>query len=44
MFKVTFAGLTNGVTYYVRVYPINQKGFAQSEVGTQVASSTPTAG
>ena len=44
MFMVTFTGLTNGVTYYVRVYPINPQGFAQSEVGTQVASSTPTAG
>lgn len=34
-------GLTNDVTYYARVYPINPKGFAQSELDGQVASAIP---
>lgn len=36
-------GLTNDVEYFVRVYPINHKGFAQSELDGQVASVIPKA-
>lgn len=41
MLSVSFAGLTNGQSYNVRVYPMNPKGYAQSEIGTQVGSATP---
>lgn len=37
-------GLTNDVTYYARVYPINPEGFAQSELDGQVVSVVPMAG
>ena len=43
MITVTFTGLTNGQTYYVRVYPVNPKGFKQSEIETQVGVATPKA-
>ena len=36
-------GLTNDVEHFVRVYPINPKGFAQSELNGQVASAIPVA-
>lgn len=41
MYTATFTGLTNGNTYYARVYPMNAKGFAQSEIGTQIGSAIP---
>lgn len=37
-------GLTNDVEHFVRVYPINPKGFAQSELDGQVASAMPIGG
>lgn len=43
MIHVEFTGLTNGETYYVRVYPVNPGGLKQSEVGTQVGVATPKA-
>ena len=43
MFSVNFAGLTNDLTYYARVYPMNPKGYAQAEIGTQVGSAIPKA-
>lgn len=36
-------GLTNDVEHFVRVYPINPKGFAQSELDGQVVSAIPVA-
>lgn len=44
MFSVNFTALTNDRTYYTRVYPMNPKGFAQSEIETQVGSAVPMAG
>lgn len=43
IFQKTIQGLIDGMTYYVRVYPINPKGAAQSELGGQVASAIPKA-
>ena len=43
MIHVEFTGLTNGETYYARVYPMDPKGYAQAEVGTQVGSAIPKA-
>ena len=36
-------GLTNDVEHFVRVYPINPEGFAQSELDGQVASALTNA-
>lgn len=44
MFTVDFTGLTNGQTYYARVYTMSVDGYMQSEVGTQVGSATPADG
>lgn len=44
MLSANFTGLTNDKTYYARVYPMNPKGFAQSEIETQVGSAVPMAG
>lgn len=44
MFSVNFTALTNDRTYYTRVYPMNPKGYAQAEIGTQVGSAVPMAG
>ena len=44
MFSVNFTGLTNDLTYYARVYPMNPKGFAQAEIGTQIGNAMPVAG
>lgn len=41
MFSVNFTGLTNDLTYYARVYPMDPKGYAQAEIGTQVGSAIP---
>lgn len=38
-----FSGLTNGSTYYARVYVVSPSGNKQSEVGTQVISVAPKA-
>lgn len=43
MFSVNFTALTNDRTYYTRVYPMDPKGYAQSEIGTQVGVATPKA-
>lgn len=43
MYSVNFTGLANDRTYYARVYPMNPEGNAQSEIGTQVGSASPTA-
>lgn len=37
-------GLTNDVEHFVRVYPINPEGFAQSELDGQVVSAIPMDG
>ena len=39
MLSANFTGLTNDQTYYARVYPMNRKGAAQSEIGTQIGSA-----
>lgn len=44
MISAKFTGLKNGSTYYARVFPLNPKKYAQSEIGTQVASAKPVDG
>lgn len=44
MLSASFIGLTNDLTYYARVYPMNPDGVAQSEIGTQIGSAVPMAG
>lgn len=44
IFQKTIQGLINDVTYYARVYPINPKGAAQSELDGQVVSAIPMGG
>lgn len=41
MIIYTINNLTNGETYYLRVYVVNPEGFAQSELDGQVANAIP---
>lgn len=41
LIEYTFTGLKNDVEYFARVYPMNLKGYAQSEITGQVASAMP---
>lgn len=44
MISTNFTGLKNGVVHHARIFTMNQKGQAQSEIGTQTACAKPVDG